>query len=202
MNDQHLRNFTDIQLLECIAARNTAAVSVLYDRFSKLMYGIILAVVRDTDDAEDILQEVFMQIWKNASTYQPALGSPKTWMARLAHNRAIDLLRSKRYRQRKSEVAGLDSGNMDATPPAEYVDNNTWRQTVHNEQSGYISRAMARLPHEQRNLIDMAFLQGYTHQEIATATNIPLGTVKTRIRSGMQELRSYLSGTYVEVPGA
>src|SRR4051812_25414401 len=108
MNDQHLRNFTDIQLLELVTARDTAAISVLYDRFSKLMYGIILAVVRDTDDAEDILQEVFVQIWKSASTYQPALGSPKTWMARLAHNRAVDLLRSKRYRQRKSEVAGLD----------------------------------------------------------------------------------------------
>ncbi|MDB5035128.1 MAG: sigma-70 family polymerase sigma factor [Chlorobi bacterium] len=202
MNDQHLRNFTDIQLLECVAAHNTAAISTLYDRFSKLMYGIILAVVRDTDDAEDILQEVFVQIWKNASTYQPALGSPKTWMARLAHNRSVDLLRSKRYRQRKSEVTGLDSGNIDVTPPAEYVDNNTWRQTVQNEQAGYISRALARLPHEQRNLIDMAFLQGYTHQEIATATDIPLGTVKTRIRSGMQELRSYLSGTYIEVSGA
>lgn len=192
MNDQHLRTLSDPQLLERIVAKEREALSVLYDRFSKLLYGIILAVVRDTDDAEDILQEVFIQIWKSAATYQPALGSPKTWLVRMAHNRAIDLLRSKRYKQKKSEVATLNDTEQEFRPPAEYVEDSTWRETVHREQSVQISSALAHLPNEQRSLIEMAFLKGYTHQEIAQETGIPLGTVKTRIRSGMQGLRGHL----------
>jgi RNA polymerase sigma-70 factor (ECF subfamily) len=192
MNEQQRRDLSDNELLARIVDKDSDALATLYDRFSKLLYGIILAVVRDTDDAEDILQEVFVQLWKSAGTYQPALGSPKTWLVRMAHNRAVDLLRSKRYKQKRSEVHGFDAGDHELTPPADYIDNNTWRQTVHNEQSGHISAALSQLPHDQRSLIDLAFLQGYTHQEIAKRTGIPLGTVKTRIRSGMQTLRSRL----------
>ena len=200
MNEQQQRALSDNELLARVVARDSDALAALYDRFSKLLYGIILAVVRDTDDAEDILQEVFVQLWKSAGTYQQALGAPKTWLVRMAHNRAVDLLRSKRYKQRRSEVHGLDTGDHDLTPPSEYVDNNTWRQTVHNEQSSHISAALAQLPQDQRSLIDLAFLQGYTHQEIAQTTGLPLGTVKTRIRSGMQALRSRLHFVGEEMP--
>src|SRR5437762_7962793 len=102
MNDRHHIQLTDQELLEQLIARHPAALSELYDRFSKLLYGIIVSVVRDTDDAEDLLQEVFVQLWRSASTYQPALGTPKRWLARMAHNKAIDHLRSKRYKQRRA----------------------------------------------------------------------------------------------------
>lgn len=191
MSDHDNRTPHDTQLLAEIAGRSQEALSALYDRFSKLLYGLILAIVRDTDDAEDILQEVFIQVWKCASTYQPALGSPKTWLVRLAHNRAIDLLRSKRHRQKQMEVRDVtEEGAMELQ--AAHAEEGTWNQTVAREQTGFISTALSRLPREQQILIELAFLQGYSHQEIARNTGLPLGTVKTRIRSAMQALRTRL----------
>ena len=199
MNDQHMRSLPDQQLLENVAAKRPEALSVLYDRFSKLLYGVILSVVRDTDDAEDILQEVFIQVWRNASTYQPILGAAKTWLVRLAHNRAIDLLRSKRYRQKKVEVQSPEDGDQEIRPPAEMIVDTTWLETTQQETKHYVSSALLRLPSEQRSLIDLAFMQGFTHQEIAAQTGIPLGTVKTRIRAGMQCLRSQLQEIAEEI---
>ncbi len=191
MNQQDIHNMSDAQLLECITARSQEALSALYDRFSKVLYGLILAIVRDTDDAEDILQEVFIQVWRNASTYQPPLGAPKTWLIRLAHNRAIDLLRSRRHKQKQFEVHDLLGAEHDGRLNG-HCENGTWHQTMLNEQTVHISSALSRLPNEQRILIELAFMEGYTHQEIALNTGIPLGTVKTRIRSAMQTLRSRL----------
>ncbi len=198
MNDQDTSLLSDAQLIACIATRRQEALSVLYDRFSKLLYGLILAIVRDTDDAEDILQEVFIQVWKNASRYQPLLGAPKTWLVRLAHNRAIDLLRSKRHKQKQLEVRDVLKTEQDGRPLMQAEDT-TWRQTVRQEQTGQISLALSSLPCEQRVLIEMAFLNGYTHQEIALHTGLPLGTVKTRIRSAMQTLRSRLRSVAEEI---
>lgn len=192
MNDQSPHNQPDQELIERIVAKDSEGISVLYDRYAKLLYGIIVAVVRDTDDAEDALQEVFVQLWNRAHTYQPELSSPKTWLVRMAHNRAIDFLRSKRYQQRKVEVGGIEDGDSVPGVGSSFVENTTWSQTVHHEQSTQISAALSQLPHEQRSLIDLAFLQGFTHHEISRDTGIPLGTVKTRIRSGMQRLRSHL----------
>jgi len=199
MNQRHQPTICDQELLERIVSKDCAALAALYDRFSKLLYGIILAVVRDTDDAEDILQDVFVQIWKNAGSYQPELGAPKTWLVRMAHNRAVDLLRSKRYKQKKSEVQGTATDHENI-PLDSHIENTTWKQTIHNEQSVHISAALAQLPPEQHRLIELAFLQGYTHQEIARDTGIPLGTVKTRIRSGMQALRARLRFVAEEIP--
>lgn len=193
MNQQSLAEHTDQQLIDRIVQREAPALSDLYDRYSKLLYGIILAVVHDTDDAEDILQEVFVQVWRSASTYNATLGSLKTWLVRAAHNRAVDLLRSKRHRQRKLEVRGNDDGATEFPTPKSLVEDSTWKATLHNERSGYISTALAHLPGEQSTLIEMAFLHGYTHHEIAEQTGIPLGTVKTRIRTGMVRLRTHLS---------
>ncbi len=192
MNAQHLRTLADADLLDCIVAQQPEALSELYDRFSKLLYGIILAVARDTDDAEDILQDVFVQVWKNASSYKAPLGSPKTWLSRLAHNRAIDLLRSKRYQQKKSEVHPADGIDSQLGAAVAIGENSTWKQTLNNDYAGHVATALQQLPQEQSQLIELAFFQGYTHQEIATQTGIPLGTVKTRIRSGMQTLRAHL----------
>lgn len=198
MNDQDLLILSDAQLLAHVADGRQEAISALYDRFSKLLYGLILAIVRDTDDAEDILQEVFIQIWKNAFSYQESLGTPKGWLVRLAHNRAVDLLRSKRHREKQLEVRDMLDPRAEGTN-ALHSGNGTWHQTVAREQTGQISAAISSLPHQQRILIEFAFLEGYTHQEIALNTGIPLGTVKTRIRSAMQALRSQLRAVFQEI---
>jgi len=182
---------SDHEILEQIAARSRAAVSELYDRYSRLLYGVILGVVRDTDDAEDILQEVFVQVWRSAVTFNPALGSPRTWLVRMAHNRSIDLLRSRRWRNRQHEVRASSDDGESPTLSSSIADT-TWATAVRNEQATYISSALSRLPAEQSALIDLAFLQGFTHTEIARRTGIPLGTVKTRIRNGMLQLRTQL----------
>lgn len=192
MSTQYTIRLSDHSLFERIVARDSNALSELYDRFSKLLYGVILAVVRDTDDAEDVMQEVFVQIWRSASTYQSSLGTPKTWMVKLAHNRAIDLLRSKRYQQRKMEVRPDESMELSSMVANASAENTTWRETVNQERSVHLSSALANLPKEQRMLIDLAFFHGLTHNEIAESTGIPLGTVKTRIRTAMQVLRTHL----------
>jgi RNA polymerase sigma-70 factor (ECF subfamily) len=191
---------TDQQLLAAAAAKDQAALGALYDRFSRLLYGIIVAVVRDTDDAEDLLQEVFVQIWRNAGSYQPSLGSPKTWLVRIAHNRAIDMLRSKRYQQRRNEIRtdGADSAEQIMAVGAV---NDVWQETLRKDSAGRLSRALGNVPDDQRELIEMAFFLGYTHQEISTMSGLPLGTVKTRIRSGIQTLRASLADVADEAVG-
>jgi RNA polymerase sigma-70 factor (ECF subfamily) len=193
MGEKTLQNATDQQLLEWIVNKQQPAFAVLYDRFSRLLYGIIVAVVRDTDDAEDLLQDVFVQIWRNAATYQPTLGSPKTWLARIAHNRAIDMLRSKRYQQKKNEAQSLDGEEGAGTLLDSHAVDNVWQEMVQRDSAGRLSNALMKVSTEQRHLIELAFFHGYTHQEIAGRTGLPLGTVKTRIRAGMQSLRSTLS---------
>ncbi len=183
-------DLSDHQLLSLVIEKNRDALSELYDRYSGLLYGVIVAIVRNTDDAEDLLQEVFVQLWRRASTYQPELAAPKTWLVKMAHNRAIDMLRSKRYQQKKQEVEtpGGEQGEGRGEPAVEA----TWIETVREDRSHHLSRALERLTDQQRQLIDLAFFQGFTHHEISLSTSIPLGTVKTRIRAGMQSLRASL----------
>jgi RNA polymerase sigma-70 factor (ECF subfamily) len=190
MQNRDRHALSDTELLDAIVARDTTAISELYDRFSRSLYGTIFSVVKDAGDAEDLLQEVFVQIWNKASTYRSELSSPKVWLMRMAHNKAIDLLRSRRHRQRRSEISSTDY-ELEALLP-EHVGNTTWNQTLQGERAVILECALGRLPGEQRYLIDLAFFQGYTHNEIAELTNVPLGTVKTRIRSGIQVLRSCL----------
>jgi len=182
---------SDHQLFEAMAARNTGALATIYDRHSRLLYGTILGLVRDTDDAEDLLQEVMLQIWNNAGSYRPELGSPRGWMVCIARNRAINLLRSRRHRQRMAE-SPLPDEDTGAAIPESMLEESTWLIVTRDEETRILCNAMSMLPAEQRELIDLAFLEGYSHSEIAEKTSIPLGTVKTRIRNGLLTLRSQL----------
>ena len=182
---------TDQELLIAISKGDSNCLSEFYDRHSRLVYGALLRLLNDTDDAEDILQEVFVQVWRKASTYQSDLGSPKNWLVRIAHNRGINLIRSRRHRAKQLEVTIPDE-DSGATIGKELIDDTLMAKTISAERMQMIGVAMRDLPKEQVVLLDMAFFQGYSHSEISDELNLPLGTVKTRIRSGLLTLRQSL----------
>ena len=172
----------DIALLERIVARDERAVADLYDRHNRLLYGLILRILRDRGEAEEVLQEVFVLVWTRAETYDIALGSPAAWLVRVARNRAIDRLRSNAVRLRAVEAAPLP----DAAASPETCAADSERQRV-------VKRALDTLPADQRVLIEQAYFLGLTQSELAERFQLPLGTVKTRIRTGMMTLREQLS---------
>ena len=172
----------DIAILDRIVARDQRAVADLYDRHNRLLFGLILRILRDRTEAEDVLQEVFLLVWTRAETYNVTLGSPAAWLVRIARNRAIDRLRSNAVRLRAVEAA----------PPPVAADNPE-RRAADSEQQRVVKRALDELPVEQRTLIEQAYFLGLTQSELAERFQLPLGTVKTRIRTGMMALREQLS---------
>ena len=174
----------EVALLDRVTARDPNALSELYDKHSRLLFGLILRILRNRDEAEEVLQEVFVQTWTKANTYHSALGSPAGWLVGIARNRAIDRLRANAVRFRTLE-----------TPPPPLPTETPTRGSL-GEQQLDIQRALDTLPAEQRNLIQHAYFFGFTHSELADRFSLPLGTVKTRIRSGLQALRGRLEGRF------
>ena len=186
----HASDPADVRLLQRIAARDTAALADLYDRHNRLIFGLILRVVRDRGEAEDILQEAFVRVWTRAGTYNAHVGGPLPWIVRVARNCAIDRLRARRVR------AAVDAPAIDLAV-AESDATTTRIQTpeaavLFAERRRTLTDALAGLPADQRQLIEAAFFDGYTHSELARRFALPLGTVKTRIRAGMTAMRKRL----------
>jgi len=166
----------DSSLLALVQSGNEQAMASLFDRYSKLVYSVALRVLRDPAAAEDVLQEVFMQIWRNPGSFTAARGSLGGWLAIVARNRSIDTLRRKRPTVDVDDVPLASSFNL--ADEAE-------RDSLMERARGVIHQ----LPSEQRKTLEMAFFDGLTHSEIAEMTGDPLGTVKTRIRSALLTLR-------------
>jgi RNA polymerase sigma-70 factor (ECF subfamily) len=183
----HSSDPIDLGLLQRIIARDTAALADLYDRHSRLLFGLILRILRNRAEAEEILQEVFVRVWMRAELYDPRLGGPTPWLVRLARNRAIDHLRARGTGVEgpafDESMAPSSSGTDIQTPETVVMD---------GERRGKVRNALADLPAEQRRLIEAAFFEGYTHSELAKRFGLPLGTVKTRIRAGMIAMRQRL----------
>ena len=176
----------DIALLDRVVARDQHAIAELYERHSRLLFGLILRILRDREEAEDVLQEVFLAAWTRAETYQASLGTPAGWLVRIARNRAIDRLRANSSRLRVIEQgASAVARGADAVPRPDA------------EAQRDIARALDALPAEQRALIEEAYFRGLTHSELAARFSIPLGTVKTRVRMGLLALRQYLQESYI-----
>jgi len=180
----------DVALLARIAARDPAALGELYDRHSRLIFGLVVRMLRNRSEAEEVLQEVFAQVWTRADSFHQALGSPIGWMVGIARNRAIDRLRAAKLRQAGTGAAGPEA--IEGRNPAPHAD------AVGNEQQLDIQRALGALPADLRELIEEAYFLGFTHSELAERHRLPLGTVKTRIRSAMQTLRGQLAGRGLE----
>lgn len=182
----------DLVLLQRIATRDEQALAALYDRHSSLAYGVILRILRDSADADDVLQETFVRVWSRAETYDARLGAPAAWLTRIARNRAIDRLRAKRVRKHIAVDPGLTPEGEPAPLP-EPADHVTPEVVVQEAStSSALRTALHRLPDAQRELIEAAFFEGYTHHELAARFGMPLGTIKTRIRTGLLTMRGRL----------
>lgn len=166
----------DAALVLRVQSGDEQAMAVLFDRYSRVVYSVSLRVLRDPASAEDVLQEIFLQIWRKPETFAATRGSLGGWLAVVARNRSIDVLRRKR--------------------PTEVVDEmvlpSTFNLAEESERTVMVERArvvMQQMPVEQRKTLEMAFFEGLTHAEIAEMTGDPLGTVKTRIRNALLTLR-------------
>jgi RNA polymerase sigma-70 factor, ECF subfamily len=174
----------DLLLIERIATKDAAAIAALYDRHCRLLYSLVFRILRDASEAEEVLQEVFLIAWTRVETYDRDLGSPVAWLVRIARNRAIDRLRSLRARIRAlDEAPAAASADVVATPETE---------VLRSEQRRAVGRALEALPPDQRVLIETAYFLGLSQSELATRFELPLGTVKTRIRAGLKLLREAL----------
>lgn len=181
---------TDLSLLQRIAARDTAALAELYDRHSRLLFSLILRIIRDRGDAEEILQEAFVRVWMRAEMYDAGVGGPLPWLVRVARNCAIDRLRARRVRA-TVDAPAIDPPAIETATPASAIQTPE-TDVLDAERRQTVSDALAGISAEQRLLIEAAFFEGYTHSELAQRFGLPLGTVKTRIRAGLSLMRKRL----------
>lgn len=182
----------DLDLLRRIAARDQAALAELYDRYSRITYSVIMRILRFPSDAEDVLQETFVRVWSRAETYDASLGSPSAWLTRIARNQAIDRLRAKRVRGDIAVEKGSGPGEEAQRLPEPELRETPEAVLLRNVTAYAVQAAMAALPAAQRELIEAAFFEGYTHHELSARFRVPLGTVKTRIRTGLMAMRGRL----------
>lgn len=177
----------DTALLLAVARRDEAAFGALYDRLSRPIFSLVVRIIRSRAEAEEVLQEAFWQIWESAPAYRPELGSPFCWMVTVARRKAIDRLRANsRHLQRIEEAQGLRVDDEFAAPVALEL-------LSAGERSASVRSALARLGADERRAIVLAFFDGLTHEEIATAVRAPVGTIKARIRRGLLKLKPSLS---------
>lgn len=173
------------RLLQRAAGGDLQAVSELYDEIAAPLFSVAVRILGDAADAEEIIQDVFVQIWEKAGTFDAALGSAFHWILSITRHRCIDRLRS---RARRSRLVEEFQSNMVTGQPAN-VENTS---SLDSDDTGVLRAALNNLPEEQRQAIELAFFGGKTHQEIAEVLNQPLGTIKARIRRGMLKLRDTL----------
>ncbi|MCY7361445.1 MAG: sigma-70 family RNA polymerase sigma factor [Ignavibacteria bacterium] len=176
----------DLLLLKRISEKDSNALSEFYDLHSRYLYTVIYYILKDEAEAEDTLQEVFLQVWDKADSYDENLGNPLGWITRITRNKSIDKLRSKSFKNRSSEIdiervfnLSTDTGNP------EKISNITQEQSE-------ISKAISQLTDNQKELIEFAYFKGFSQSELSEHFDIPLGTVKTRMRAAMMLLRDQL----------
>jgi RNA polymerase sigma-70 factor (ECF subfamily) len=181
-----MQQLEDPALIDLIIQKNEAALGELYDRYHRLIYSIALHVVGRPEDAEEITLDVFTSVWEKAGTYQSERAKVTTWLTRMARNRAIDVLRRESVRPMKHSLSWAQVSPMPA------VDGRPEPAAHLAMQKERVREAIANLPEDQQEVLALAYFKGYSHSEIARELDIPLGTAKGRIRSGMQKLRALL----------
>jgi RNA polymerase sigma-70 factor (ECF subfamily) len=162
-------------LLHRVVLGDHAALGALYDRYAALAHGLALRIVRDAAEAQDVVQEVFVQVWRQAARYDPARGNPEAWVCTIARSRALDRVRRRAARREEPQRSVVSS-----TAPAP-------------DDALAVRSALRALSEEQRQALELAYFEGLTQSEIAHRLGEPLGTVKSRIRAGMMRLRETLA---------
>jgi RNA polymerase sigma factor (sigma-70 family) len=173
------QKYTEQELVYSLKQRDETAFAYLYDNYGAALNGVIFAIVNDYTIAEDILQEAFLKIWNNIAAYDDTKGKLYTWMRRITHNLTLDTLKSNQYKYQKKVV----DDEMAVT------NINVSNNVISKLDSKDFQRKLDVLDPKQRTIIDMSYFQGYTQEEIAKELNMPVGTVKTKIRSAIIELR-------------
>lgn len=174
-------------LLAQIAGGDRAAFAEFYDLTAARVFGLVRRVLVDEAQSEEVTQEIFLEIWQNASQYSPAKGSAMTWILTMTHRRAVDRIRASQSRRDRDLKIGIRDYEGVSDDVSEQVE-----ITIENER---VKKAMEGLTDLQREAITLAFYQGHTHSEVAEILHIPIGTVKTRLRDGMIRLRDALGVT-------
>lgn len=181
-------NAEDVALIRRMCDADETALGALYDRWMRSLYSLVFHLLKDADEAEDVVEETFWQAWRKASSYEPSRGTVSTWLLTIGRRRALDRLRAKDRRREEpltqgdSTVANLPASGLDPSLAAEG-----------SERRMHVLAALRELPEEQREVLELGYFQGLSQTEIADVTGQPLGTVKTRMRLAMQKLREPLS---------
>jgi RNA polymerase sigma-70 factor (ECF subfamily) len=171
----------DEDLISLVEGGDAEAFAVLYDRHGRPAYSLAYRMMGEKQAAEELAQNAFIKVWRRAGSYRAQKGSVRTWILSIVHNRGIDQLRSHASRRRTQEK--IEASAASSQPSEAFAE--TWRNT----QSEQVREALSTLPKEQLKILELAYFSGYTHVQIAELLNVPLGTVKGRMRLGLQKLR-------------
>ena len=178
----------DWQLVEAVARGSGDALGKLYDRYAPIAYGLARRILPQPDQAEEVVQDVFAQVWRDARRYERGRATVAGWIVMLTRTRAIDRLRARKARP--DQTSGVEPGLV---APLASPDRSPEAMTISTEDVEHVRAALGQLPDNQRTLVELAYYEGMTHSEIAERTGVPLGTVKTRLRTAMATLRGALA---------
>jgi RNA polymerase sigma-70 factor, ECF subfamily len=179
-------------LISLIGRGDAEAFATLYDRHSRPAYSLAYRMMGERQAAEDLLQDAFLKAWQAAASYRAERGSVRTWLLSIVHNRGIDQLRSLASRCRTQEKIEAEAPT---SQPSE-----AFAQSWRNSQREQVREALSTLPEEQLKILELAYFSGYTHVEIAELLDVPLGTVKSRMRLGLKKMRDYFGSQGMTVP--
>ena len=180
-------NAEDVALIRRMCDADETALVALYDRWMRSLYSLVFHLLKDADDAEDVVEETFWQAWRKASSYEPSRGAVSTWLLTIGRRRALDRLRAKGRRREESMSQTGVLADMASSLP------DPFQAAEGSERRSLVRAALNELPEEQRSVLELGYFQGLSQTEIAEMTGQPLGTVKTRMRLAMQKLREPLS---------
>ncbi|MDQ4128002.1 MAG: sigma-70 family RNA polymerase sigma factor [Actinomycetota bacterium] len=182
----------DEELISLVEQGDAEAFAALYDRHSRAAYSLAYRMMGERQAAEDLAQDAFMKVWRGAGSYRAQRGSVRTWVLSIVHNRGIDQIRS--YASRRRTQDRIEASAPRSEPSEAFAE--TWR----NSQRDQVREALGTLPQEQLKILELAYFSGYTHVEISHLLDIPLGTVKGRMRLGLRKIRAVFESREVAVP--